>query len=167
MSLLHQAKFYKFVIIAWGNAFIMEIILAHANCGLLDVSIACTLCSICIATHEHLQEKHEHWHDSKENQPCAVVCIVTYFSNLVMFRRPRNIFVVSEIAQLVYFFFMLKQRSNYPLCWIPHWQWPRVQGTRGASQYKDVVLPGMVIPMLKIRRPNGRLIFNMEIAIRR
>ena len=29
------------------------------------------------------------------------------------------------------------------------------------------VLPGMAIPMLKIRRPNGRLIFNMEIAIRR
>ena len=26
---------------------------------------------------------------------------------------------------------------------------------------------GMAIPMLKIRRPNGRLIFNMEIAIRR
>ena len=25
----------------------------------------------------------------------------------------------------------------------------------------------MAIPMLKIRRPNGRLIFNMEIAIRR
>ena len=30
-----------------------------------------------------------------------------------------------------------------------------------------VTLPGMAIPMLKIRRPNGRLIFNMEIAIRR
>ena len=29
------------------------------------------------------------------------------------------------------------------------------------------VLPGMAIPMLEIRRPNGRLIFNMEIAIRR
>ena len=27
--------------------------------------------------------------------------------------------------------------------------------------------PGMAIPMLKIRRPSGRLIFNMEIAIRR
>ena len=26
---------------------------------------------------------------------------------------------------------------------------------------------GMSIPMLKIRRPDGRLIFNMEIAIRR
>ena len=31
----------------------------------------------------------------------------------------------------------------------------------------STVLPGMAIPMLKIRRPNGRLIFNMEIAIRR
>ena len=32
---------------------------------------------------------------------------------------------------------------------------------------RKTVLPGMAIPMLKIRRPNGRLIFNMEIAIRR
>ena len=32
---------------------------------------------------------------------------------------------------------------------------------------RKTVLPGMAIPMLKIRRPNGRLIFNMEIALRR
>ena len=37
----------------------------------------------------------------------------------------------------------------------------------GAVSIRKTVLPGMVIPMLKIRRPNGRLIFNMEIAIRR
>ena len=37
----------------------------------------------------------------------------------------------------------------------------------GAISIRKMVLPGMVIPMLKIRRPNGRLIFNMEIAIRR
>ena len=37
----------------------------------------------------------------------------------------------------------------------------------GAVSVRKTVLPGMVIPMLKIKRPNGRLIFNMEIAIRR
>ena len=37
----------------------------------------------------------------------------------------------------------------------------------GAVSIRKTVLPGMTIPMLKIRRPNGRLIFNMEIAIRR
>ena len=39
--------------------------------------------------------------------------------------------------------------------------------TLEAVSIRKTVLPGMVIPMLKIRRPNGRLIFNMEIAIRR
>ena len=39
--------------------------------------------------------------------------------------------------------------------------------TQGAVWIRKTVLPGMAIPMLKIRRPNGRLIFNMEIAIRR
>ena len=38
---------------------------------------------------------------------------------------------------------------------------------QGAVSKRKMVLPGMAIPMLKIRRPNGRLIFNMEIAIRR
>ena len=33
----------------------------------------------------------------------------------------------------------------------------------GAVSIRKTVLPGMAIPMLKIRRPNGRLIFNMEI----
>ena len=37
----------------------------------------------------------------------------------------------------------------------------------GAVSIRKTVLPGMAIPMLKIRRPNGRLIFNMEMAIRR
>ena len=37
----------------------------------------------------------------------------------------------------------------------------------GAVSIRKTVLPGMAILMLKIRRPNGRLIFNMEIAIRR
>ena len=38
---------------------------------------------------------------------------------------------------------------------------------QGAVSIRKTVLQGMVIPMLKIRRPNGRLIFNMENAIRR
>ena len=43
----------------------------------------------------------------------------------------------------------------------------RTSGIPGAVSIRKTVLPGMAIPMLKIRRPNGRLIFNMEIAIRR
>ena len=42
-----------------------------------------------------------------------------------------------------------------------------VHFVQGAVSIRKTVLPGMAIPMLKIRRPNGRLIFNMEIAIRR
>ena len=38
---------------------------------------------------------------------------------------------------------------------------------QGGVSIRKTVLPGMAIPMLKIRRPNGRLIFNMEIALRR
>ena len=41
------------------------------------------------------------------------------------------------------------------------------QPGQGAVSIRKTVLPGVAIPMLKIRRPNGRLIFNMEIAIRR
>ena len=41
------------------------------------------------------------------------------------------------------------------------------QNKQGAVSIRKAVLPGMAIPMLKIRRPNDRLIFNMEIAIRR
>ena len=44
---------------------------------------------------------------------------------------------------------------------------PWEDDTQGAVSIRKTVLPGMAIPMLKIRRPNGRLIFNMEIAIRR
>ena len=39
--------------------------------------------------------------------------------------------------------------------------------TLGAVSIRKTVLPGMAIPMLKIRRPKDCLIFNMEIAIRR
>ena len=46
-------------------------------------------------------------------------------------------------------------------------QQQRAGGALGAVSIRKTVLPGMAIPMLKIRRPNGRLIFNMEIAIRK
>ena len=38
---------------------------------------------------------------------------------------------------------------------------------QGAVSIRKMVLPGVAIPMLKIRRPNGRLIFNIGIAIPR
>ena len=38
-------------------------------------------------------------------------------------------------------------------------------GVQGAVSIRKTVLPGMAIPMLKIRRPNGCLIFNMGIPI--
>ena len=41
------------------------------------------------------------------------------------------------------------------------------EGLLGTVSIRKTVLPGMAIPMLKIRRPNDLLIFNMEIAIRR
>ena len=36
---------------------------------------------------------------------------------------------------------------------------------QGPVSIRKTILPGMAIPMLKIRRPNGRLIFNMGITI--
>ena len=52
------------------------------------------------------------------------------------------------------------------------WQWRQLDSMLpmchlGAVSIRKTVLPGMAIPMLKIRRPNGRLIFNMEIVIHR
>ena len=62
------------------------------------------------------------------------------------------------------------------LLWLKHynkhsiaygiWQ-NHILNSQGAVSIRKTVLPGMAIPMLKIRRPNGHLIFNMEIAIRR
>ena len=43
----------------------------------------------------------------------------------------------------------------------------KIIGKQGPVSIRKTVLPGMAIPMLKTRRPNGRLIFNMEIAIRK
>ena len=52
--------------------------------------------------------------------------------------------------------------------WHRYFTWRKISHRNlGAVSIRKTVLPGMAIPMLKIRRPNGRLIFNMEIAIRR
>ena len=51
--------------------------------------------------------------------------------------------------------------------WRTFYQAENELSEQGAVSIRKTVLPGMAIPMLKIRRPNGRLIFNMEIAIRR
>ena len=64
-------------------------------------------------------------------------------------------------------------RAMPNICWMSHWPWIDTTSNnaydhgQGAVSIRKTVLPGMAIPMLKIRRPNGRLIFNMEIAIRR
>ena len=50
--------------------------------------------------------------------------------------------------------------SEISVRWLPSWN-----NILGSVSIRKTVLPGMAIPMLKIRRPNGRLIFNMEIAI--
>ena len=47
------------------------------------------------------------------------------------------------------------------------WNNPQHRQSLEAVSIRKTVLPGMAIPMLKIRRPNGLLIFNMEITIRR
>ena len=52
------------------------------------------------------------------------------------------------------------------LTWLAYGIKP-IANWQGAVSIRKTVLPGMAIPMLKIRRPNGRLIFNMEITIRR
>ena len=48
---------------------------------------------------------------------------------------------------------------------VDSWDWSNHAIILGAVSIRKTVLPGMAIPMLKIRRPNGRLIFNMEITI--
>ena len=53
------------------------------------------------------------------------------------------------------------------LCRFAHPDDSYIRKTLGAVSIRKTVFPGMAIPMLKIRRPSGRLIFNMEITIRR
>ena len=53
------------------------------------------------------------------------------------------------------------------IIWLQFLEHMLVLEDQGAVSIRKTVLPGMAIPMLKIRRPNGRLIFNMEITILR
>ena len=48
---------------------------------------------------------------------------------------------------------------------VTRWWNLQVPDGLGAVSIRKTILPGMAIPMLKIRRPNGRLIFNMGIPI--
>ena len=73
-----------------------------------------------------------------------------------------GIFIV-ECGETIILWDYLKSRISYiGKTANPYWN-----RTLGAVSIRKTVLPGMAIPMLKIRRPNGRLIFNMEITIRR
>ena len=67
-----------------------------------------------------------------------------------------DIFIEIEIFSLANLHLKVSYAKRRPSCY-----------SLGAVSIRKTVLPGMAIPMLKIRRPNGRLIFNMEIAIRR
>ena len=79
--------------------------------------------------------------------------------------------------KVLYFDYNFTEESdlnNPVLVWIMAWHWIGIKPLsepmsvdQGAVSIRKTVLPGMAIPMLKIRRPNGSLIFNMEIAIRR
>ena len=81
----------------------------------------------------------------------VVCCFFVFFLFLIVFGR------------------WLKHSYNY------HWSFFELLSTKirpdltfqGAVSIRQTVLPGMAIPMLKIRRPNGRLIFNVEITIRK
>ena len=64
----------------------------------------------------------------------------------IMYNPPRSCFVLK-----------LKELMS-PLLKFCRWK-------QGAVSIRKTVLLGMAIPMLKIRRPTGRLIFNMGIAI--
>ena len=58
-----------------------------------------------------------------------------------------------------------KEPFHEAVCkWFYVFEKKNVQGT---VSIRKTVLPGVAIPMLKIRRPNGRLIFNIGIAIPR
>ena len=104
----------------------------------------------------------------KATQTCTTVFYLYYQSrclcwyhklisyNLV-FREYASIFM-HVIFILVMFYGGNPNKPNTNLSAVPE---------QGAVSIRKTVLPGMAIPMLKIRRPNGRLIFNMENAIRR
>ena len=88
---------------------------------------------------------------------CSIIRITNF--------NPLSWHTVSHIKSCYWletFYILYRQWAQTPL----YWDKCKFVG-QGAVSIRKTVLPGMAIPMLKIRRPNGRLIFNMEIAIRR
>ena len=67
--------------------------------------------------------------------------------------------MASTVFRLIYFLFLMAY-------WLQHND-GTIPWNQGAVSIRKTVLPGVAIPMLKIRRPNGRLIFNIGIAIPR
>ena len=83
---------------------------------------------------------------------------------MLYFSSPRYILIksITSFGELDARHYHVLQISN-----LRHILWSSTYISLGAVSIRKTVLPGMAIPMLKIRRPNDRLIFNMEIAIRR
>ena len=85
------------------------------------------------------------------------------FLNIVFSQKPISVPVLCiSICTHTHTHTYTPERDGHHACWYQNIYW-----YQGAVSIRKTVLPGMAIPMLKIRRPNGRLIFNMEIAIRR
>ena len=91
--------------------------------------------------------------------------IVNKFHDFFINIGPNLISNVSRVSHETHYKYLIRNiltSFNFPsLMKIP------LLKLQGAVSIRKTVLPGMAIPMLKIRRPNGRLIFNMESAIRR
>ena len=103
--------------------------------------------------------------------PCVYVNSLWYW-NRNIHRDLVSISITDAGAWLLLFLFY--QQKSRPCRIYGFFHWPsHYQNYKckcvllGAVSIRKTVLPGMAIPMLKIRRPNGRLIFNMEITIRR
>ena len=80
-------------------------------------------------------------------------------------QTPPTKFLISVIFILINIIvFIPRDNYEYYLLALLH---KTAEWDLGAVSIRKTVLPGMAIPMLKIRRPNGRLIFNMELTIRR
>ena len=88
-----------------------------------------------------------------------IIVMCVYFMTSLDIRQQKLLKIILKEDQHL---LNMNNDCQYHACW---W-WSDVR-SQGAVSVRKTVLPGMAIPMLKIRRPNGRLIFNMEIAIRR
>ena len=99
------------------------------------------------------------------DQPCITEPqwdIVCYITDTIVWYSP-----VFREGYHVYPALLFDYITNLVGPTMTDWYSTDQQRNQGAVSIRKTVLPGMAIPMLKIRRPNGRLIFNMEITIRR